>query len=223
MLIHYLKIAFRNIWKHKTQSLIGIFGLAFGLACFVPALYWLRYETSYDSFYPDAEHIYRIYSVEKQSGKVNEQVPGILERKLHEHFSATETSTAFFLETNNCSAEGMPHIRLRTLNTDNTFFRVFPQSFVSGDARQPLQTVNNIVLTETVAIRLFGDVEKAIGQQLKSTFYFSEPPYTVTAVVKDPPPNTNLPFDALLFSVFCQLLPICRRSINGYNSTHKCM
>ena len=48
MLALYLKIAFRNMWKFKTQSLTGIFGLAFGLACFVPALYWLRYETSYD-------------------------------------------------------------------------------------------------------------------------------------------------------------------------------
>jgi putative ABC transport system permease protein len=71
MIIHYFKIAFRNMWKYKTQSLSGIFGLAFGLACFVPAVYWMRYETSYDSFYPDAEHIYRVYAVEKQSGKVN--------------------------------------------------------------------------------------------------------------------------------------------------------
>ena len=85
MFKHYIKITFRNLRKYKTQSLTGIFGLAFGLACFVPALYWMRYETSYDSFYPDAAHIYRIYSVEKQTGKVNEWVPGILERKLHEH------------------------------------------------------------------------------------------------------------------------------------------
>ena len=45
MLAHYLKIAFRNIWKYKVQSFIAIFGLAFGLTCFVPALFWLRYET----------------------------------------------------------------------------------------------------------------------------------------------------------------------------------
>ena len=130
MLVHYLKITFRNMWKYKTQSLTGIFGLAFGLACFIPALYWLRYETSYDSFYLNAEHIYRIYAVEKQSGKVSELVPGILERKLHEYFPAVETATVFFPELNNCSAEGTSHIRLRTLNTDNTFFGVFPQVFL---------------------------------------------------------------------------------------------
>jgi putative ABC transport system permease protein len=74
MFAHYLKIAFRNMRKHRTQALIGIFGLAFGLACFVPALYWLRYETSYDSFYPGSEQIYRVYLYEKQSGKLNERV-----------------------------------------------------------------------------------------------------------------------------------------------------
>ena len=109
MFFHYCKTAFRYLWKYKTQSLTGIFGLAFGLACFVPALYWLRYETSYDSFYPDAAHIYRVYSVEKESGKVNEQVPGILERKLHEHFPAMETTATLFLETNNCSAVRLPY------------------------------------------------------------------------------------------------------------------
>ena len=196
---HYFKIVFRNMRKYKTQLLTGIFGLAFGLACFVPSLYWLRYETSYDSFYPDAENIYRLYAVEKQSGKVDELIPGIVARKLHEHLPTVEAYACFYPEINTCSAEGMPYIRLRTLNADSTFFGVFKQEFVSGDALKPLQVMYNIVLTETMAIRLFGDVEKSIGQQLQSTFYFFNPPYTVTAVVKDPPTNTNLPFDAILF------------------------
>ena len=195
----YLKIAFRNLWKYKTQSLTGIFSLAFSLACFVPALYWMRYETSYDNSYPDADRIYRIYAVEKQSGKVNEMVQEPLVSKLREQFPATEASTGFFPEINTCSTEGMPYIRLQTLLTNNTFFGVFPQEFVSGNTQQPLEVMSNIVLTESMAIRLFGDAEKAIGQQIQSLYYFFNPPYTVTAVVKDPPANTNLPFDALIF------------------------
>ena len=198
MILHYLKITFRNLWKYKTQSLTGIFGLAFGLACFVPALYWLRYETSYDSFYPDAEQIYRFYTVDKQTGKANELVSGILDRKLHEHFAATENSTVFIITQDNCSSESMPHIRLNTVFADSTFLNVFPQVVICGDARQPLEILNNIILTESVAVRMFGDVENAIGQPIKSTL-FDWLPYTVTAVVKDPPPNTNVPFDAILY------------------------
>ncbi|MDR1259452.1 MAG: ABC transporter permease [Tannerellaceae bacterium] len=198
MIAHYFKTAFRNMWKYRTQSLTGIFGLAFGLACFVPALYWMRYETSYDGFYPGAENIYRIYAVEKQSGKVNEGVSRILEKKLHERFPAVEASAVFIASQENCRAGETPHARLSMLYTDSAFFSVFPQVTVSGDARQPLQTMNNIVLTETAAVSLFGDVEKAIGQQVQTTMNSSYPPYTVTAVVKDPPANTNLPFDALI-------------------------
>ena len=188
--------------KYKTQSLTGIFGLVFGLTCFIPALYWLRYETSYDSFYPNAENIYRIYAVEKQSGNVIEQVPGILKSKLHELFPATEASVGFIIEPDNYSAGETPYIQLRTVLTDSAFFQVFPQSVVSGNTRQPLQVLHDIVLTETVAVRLFGDVEKAVGQQIKSItfspiFGWS---FTVTAVVKDPPPNSNLQFDVILFS-----------------------
>ncbi|MDR2774635.1 MAG: ABC transporter permease, partial [Tannerella sp.] len=141
--------------KYRTQSLTGIFSLAFGLACFVPAIYWLRYETSYDGFYPGAENIYRIYAVEKQSGKVNKGVSRILEKKIREQFPAVEASTVFITDRENCRTEAMPHIRLRMIYADSAFFSVFPQEFVGGDARQPLQLMNNIVLTETVAVRLF--------------------------------------------------------------------
>ncbi|MDR1601597.1 MAG: ABC transporter permease [Tannerella sp.] len=199
MFTHYLKIAFRNMRKYGTQSFTAIFSLAFGLACFVPALYWLRYETSYDGFYPDAEHIYRIYAVEKQSGKVNKGVSRILEKKMHEQFPAVEASAVFITDRENCRTETMPHIRLRMIYTDSAFFSVFPQEFVCGDAGQPLQIMNNIVLTETVAVRLFGDAEKAIGQQIQTAMNPSLPPYMVTAVVKDPPVNTGLAFDAIIF------------------------
>lgn len=71
MLIHYCVIAFKNIWKYKVSASISILGLAFALVCFVPILYWMDHETTYDSFYKDSESIYRVYSAEKQSGKVN--------------------------------------------------------------------------------------------------------------------------------------------------------
>lgn len=200
MITHYLKITFRNLWKHKRQSLTAILGLAFGLACLIPALYWIRYETSYDGFYPGSATIYRVYAMEKQSGKVNEWVPAILERKLHEHFPAIESSTSFYPVPDNYRTAETPHIQMRTTFADSTFLRVFPQVFVSGDARQPLQIDGNIILTETMAVSLFGDAEKAIGKQVQSKGFSFNPPYSVTAVVKDPPLDTNLPFDAILLS-----------------------
>ena len=33
MILHYLKIAVRNLWKYRTQSIISMLGLAIGFAC----------------------------------------------------------------------------------------------------------------------------------------------------------------------------------------------
>ena len=93
------KIAIHNLLRFKTQAYIALFGLAFALSCFVPALYWIYYETTYDSFYPNAELIYRVVLQEKQSGKVNERVPGILGKELVKQFPEIEFSSDFGIES----------------------------------------------------------------------------------------------------------------------------
>lgn len=35
MIIHYLKISLRNLWKYKTHSLISALCLAVGIVCYI--------------------------------------------------------------------------------------------------------------------------------------------------------------------------------------------
>ena len=157
MLIHYCVIAFKNIWKYKVSASISILGLAFALVCFVPILYWMDHETAYDSFYKDSESIYRVYSVEKQSGKVNKGASKGIENSLREQVPAIEASTTLMLSTENCRTQATPYIQMNMLYTDSTFLEVFPQSFVCGEMSHPLQIVNNMILSDSMAVRLFGD------------------------------------------------------------------
>jgi len=60
MLYHYIKIAFRNLRKYKTQNIISIIGLAVGFVCFAFSALWIRYEMSYDNFHPKADRIYKV-------------------------------------------------------------------------------------------------------------------------------------------------------------------
>ena len=39
MITHYLKVAFRNLWKYKTQHLIALAGVGVALLCFSICLY----------------------------------------------------------------------------------------------------------------------------------------------------------------------------------------
>ena len=58
MFIHYLKVAFRNLLKYKTQTIISVLGLAVGFTCFTLSALWINYENTYDTFHPDAERLY---------------------------------------------------------------------------------------------------------------------------------------------------------------------
>ena len=62
MLHHYLKIAFRNMWKYKNQTLISVLGLAVGFTCFALAMLWIRYEMTFDSFHKNAKQMYVVYT-----------------------------------------------------------------------------------------------------------------------------------------------------------------
>ena len=61
----YIKIAFRNINRHKGYHFINMTGLAIGMACAIFILLYVSFELSFDNFHNDSDQIYRI---------VNEQV-----------------------------------------------------------------------------------------------------------------------------------------------------
>ena len=67
MIIHYLKIAFRNLFKYKTQSVISVLGLAVGFTCFALSAIWIHYEMTYDTFHKDAGQIHIIRKKDNMS------------------------------------------------------------------------------------------------------------------------------------------------------------
>ena len=60
MLRNYIKVAWRNLLKNKTYSLINVIGLAIGLACFILISLYISDELSYDKFNEKADRIYRV-------------------------------------------------------------------------------------------------------------------------------------------------------------------
>ena len=69
MFKNYLKIAVRNLLRHKTYSLVNILGLSIGIACTLLIMLWVFDELNYDSFHKKGKNIYRINSLVKLSGK----------------------------------------------------------------------------------------------------------------------------------------------------------
>ena len=67
MIRHYFKVAWRNLLKYRTQSVISVLGLAVGLTAFAFTLSWIRFEQGYDKHIVDAERIYRVLKVNSRN------------------------------------------------------------------------------------------------------------------------------------------------------------
>lgn len=60
MIRNYIKIAFRNLVKNSTYSIINISGLAVGLTAFILIFLWIQDELSFDRFNLRADKLYRV-------------------------------------------------------------------------------------------------------------------------------------------------------------------
>ncbi|MEI9908397.1 MAG: hypothetical protein WDO71_01230 [Bacteroidota bacterium] len=72
MIRNYLKIAIRNLLKHRFISFINLFGLTVGLTCCLLITTYILNELSYDKYNKNADNIYRVTrSFNNQEGVVS--------------------------------------------------------------------------------------------------------------------------------------------------------
>src|SRR5690554_5921693 len=105
MFLHYLKIAWRNIWKDKGYTLINIIGLSIAVSCCFLLVFWVKFELSYEKCYPGSSRIYRIMEEEQRTDGLvyNLRIrPGITEQ-LKATFSQIEYATL-------ASGESLPFV-----------------------------------------------------------------------------------------------------------------
>ena len=188
MLKHYFIIAIRNFFKYKLQPVISIAGLAIGLVCFAYGINWLKYETSYDGFYPRSKQIYMLYGVDKQTGKKTEQLPLILARRLKQDFPEVIETTQIYGKY----ASDFSYNEKRVPNPDEVFidenfFSFFPQKVICGRQDNILQSLNDIAITRSFAVKLFGTPEEAFNKVLSSGY---EKSLRIVSVLEDTPDNS---------------------------------
>ncbi len=195
MFKNYLKITWRNMLKHKAFSLINIVGLAIGMASSSLILLWIQNEVSYDLFHEKKDRLYSVYNRSVFDGKLWcwETTPKVMGKTLKQDYPMVEevarVNNAGFLFT-----VGDKHLNVDGMFTDPGFLTMFTFPLVQGNAKSALNGEHNIVITEKLSKKLFGD-DPAMGKTVKidSNAYF-----TVTGVMKDLPNNTRFNFEYLL-------------------------
>ena len=201
MFRNYIKTTFRNTSRHKGYTFINLAGLAIGMACTLLILLWVKDELSYDRFHENGRDIYRImsygtkYMIEGTEGTpaplgpaAKEEVPGVLN---YARFSdvpklVVRYQDKVFYET-------------RGLIADPSIFEIFTFPFVQGNPKTAFTQPLDIVITETMAEKYFGD-ENPVGK----TVEVEGRPAAVKGVIQDIPNNSHIQFDFLSSYEFIQ-------------------
>lgn len=191
MIKNYLRVAFRNLWRHKAFSLLNIVGLTVGMTAFFLIFLYVAFELSYDSFHSKADSIYRIVSdVQTPTGLQHFNNP-----PLPSTIGMTEQLPEIEMTTRISLGDNWMVIRDRDVfetddvaMSDPNFFRVFDFPLIKGDPKTALSGAQTVVLSETTAKKFFGNTDP-MGKVLIMTR--DKFPCTVTGIMKDIPENSH--------------------------------
>lgn len=208
MIIHYLKIAWRNLMKYKVQSVISIIGLAVCLLCFSICLYICRFVLSVDQCFENKERIAEFILRNAEDSQDLAGVPIETIDKLR-GFTWQEVETFTYLaypreRSFNIEVEPdemLPFDPLLCMEVDTCFRQVFGLEIRAGSWQAAVQTPNAIIMSESMARHIYGDdLSEAIGKRLQMTSNLnysnrqSDVGYTVQAVMADIPLNNSFSY-----------------------------
>lgn len=213
MLRNYFKIAFRNFQRQKLHSAINVLGLSIGISACLVIFLLVHYQQSFDTFHPDKERIYRVYTV--YSGLFDATNSGIaypIPNAIRTECTGVEAVGHFLNFSNlkvNTGDQQKQHKVFEEQNkiiaAEPDYFRVFESyHWLAGTPQTSLTDPFKVVLTESRARFYFGNIEPraALGQELT---YNDSLVVTVSGIVSDLPKQTDLDFtDFISFSTIPQ-------------------
>ena len=199
MIKNYIKIALRNLTRHKGYSLINITGLAIGMACCILILLWVQDELSFDRFHKNADNICRViqdinFSDHSTTWAITQ---GPLGPSLKEDFPEIENFTRITGQRFRLTYQENSFDEILGM-ADGSIFEMFTFPLIEGDPETALSDPNSIVLTEEMAKKYFGD-EHPIGKVLKADDRYD---FLVTGILEDFPLNSHFRYDFLIPFIF---------------------
>lgn len=193
MLKNYLKIAGRNLWRHKGYTLINIIGLAVGIACCTLILLYVQDELRFDTNHVQARNIYRMTIEMNHNGTLDRAAvtsPPI-GPQIKANYPEIKEVVRFSNPTRNLLQKGEVRAYEESgLFADSTLFGVFTFPLTMGNPRTALTEPRSIVLSQELATKYFGK-QNPVGQVMEIELD-SLRQVKVTGVLAPVPGNTHI-------------------------------
>jgi putative ABC transport system permease protein len=206
MLKNYLLVAFRNFQRQKLFSFINVVGLAIGLTCSLLIYLWVSDEINKDKFHADLNRIHRVVTnIHDDSGTITWMVtPGPLAEEIKASIPEVEYVTPVSETGKALIQAGEKSFLPAGYFATPDFFKIFTYKLLEGNALQPLPDAASIVITKSLAEKLFGTAH-ALG---KVVTLLNENELTVTGIAEDVRSNSSLQFDFIAhFDVYKKYRP----------------
>lgn len=195
MIKNYIKIAWRNLLKNKGFTFINIVGLAVGMASAAIILFWIQDELTFDRFFEKQDRLYLTYNRSKVEKEIWAwpSTPKIMAPTMLAGYPDIEDASRIN-DANYLFTVGNKHINVHGYHADPGLLNMFSFPLVAGNAKTALSSASGIVITQKLAVKLFGN-ENPIGKTIKID---SNAHFKVTALLKNLPANTRFKFEYLL-------------------------
>ena len=195
MIKNYLKIAWRNLRRHRAYATINVVGLSLGITCGILIYTLVSYHLSFDKFHPDKDRIYRI--VTEFHGEEVGHTPGVpspLGKAFRTDFTFAEKTARVKKQGDILVSIPTEGVMSKKFNEDAgiafaepEFFDILDFPMAEGDKKSALLNPNSAIITEKLAQKYFGK-EQAIGKMIKIDNRID---LRITGILKDIPPNTD--------------------------------
>jgi putative ABC transport system permease protein len=189
----YFAVGYRALLNNRVYAFVNIAGLAIGVAAAVLVFLYVRYETSYDRWLPAADRLVQLQTIANPPGGEptrSSTAPRVAVEALRREFPEFERVVGAMTARTAIVHEGQP--RWSNIHwVDPDFFELFDLRFVRGDKHGALRDLSTVVLTESEAVRYFGDADP-IGRVLTVNRWGRDQALRVTGVIADLPANTHL-------------------------------
>jgi putative ABC transport system permease protein len=189
-----VKLALRNIFRYKLYTLINVIGLTIGLLAFILTSLYVHYEYSWDKSNTKYDRIYRVQRRHEQSffaqqgNEISPHTRGITKKFLEDGYPEFE-KIAILSENQDMFLSTSPlrqfHVK-KGISTEQSFLDIFTYNFTEGDINNALTEPNTLILSESLASKLFPH-EEALGKTVMIDKKYN---LKVTGVYEDLPENS---------------------------------
>jgi len=199
MFKHNILLTFRNFRRYPSTFLINLIGLSTGIASLMLIYLWVNSEMSMDKFHPNDEQLYQVYTNFKTPDGYQSWrgVPGLLLEEIESQIPQVSLAVASTDVHDYTISVDKTAMRAQGKFASQSFFKLFNYPLVLGDAESALSDKSNILITESLAMKLFGTTN-AMGKTLKWEYWDQGREFTVSGILEDLPVNSSEQFDFLL-------------------------